>query len=103
MCPDQRPDGLFLIKADFKDQMAAWFQEADGFLDQPANHVQPARAAIEGRPRLVIADAGFEMLNGPARYVGRIRNDRIERTFPCERLELASQSNNGSKCFSVQG
>jgi hypothetical protein len=92
LCPDQRPDSLFLIEADFKDQVTAWFQEPHGFLDQLANHVQPARAAIKGCSRLVIAYSRLEMRDGPARYVRGIGDDRVERAFPRERLEPFAQS-----------
>ena len=50
--------------------MAARFQEPDRFLDQPGDHVQPARAAVEGRSGLVIAHSRLEMLD---RLAGDIR------------------------------
>ncbi len=60
---DQRADGAFLIGADFQDQVAARFQEADRFLDQPGNHVQPAGPAVKGHSWLVIADSRLEMFD----------------------------------------
>ena len=41
------------------------FKSADGFLDQPGDHLEPARAAVEGHPRLVIADSRLELLDLP--------------------------------------
>ncbi len=48
---DQGADGLLLIGADLQDQVAAWLQEGDGFLDQAGDHVQAVRAAVQGAVR----------------------------------------------------